>query len=368
MIINRYIIRTIHLGTFTALLALVALGLIFEFIGELDDLGEGAYDLQQVIKFVALSFPGKVIEFMPLAVLLGSMLGLGALASNSEIVAMQASGLSLRKLVSPVIQASLILAVLNFLLADWVVPDSETYARSVKNLAQEKTSALLVREGLWTKDESRVLHIGQLLPNGIARDIEIFELDSRGGLFSALKAERAIPLAQGWELHQVQKSIINAEQVETQGYDKLVYKGNLSPQLLEVLMIEPRQMSSGDLRAYLNFLEENRLDDRVERLIFWQKLLAPFTIVIMCLLAFPFVLGSQRQGNTGQRLLIGILLGLAFVVVDRLVVQLGTQFQFNALAIALIPNLAFLGIAVYMLIKKQSHGPAGSLFFSPLKA
>ena len=238
MIINRYIIRTIHLGTFTALLALVGLGLIFEFIGELDDLGEGAYDLQQVIKFVALSFPGKVIEFMPLAVLLGSMLGLGALASNSEIVAMQASGLSLRKLVSPVIQAALILAVLNFLLADWVVPDSETYARSVKNLAQEKTSALIVREGLWTKDESRVLH-------------------------------------------QVQKSIINAEQVETQGYDKLVYKGNLSPQLLEVLMIEPRQMSSGDLRAYLNFLEENRLDDRVERLIFWQKLLAPFTIVIM---------------------------------------------------------------------------------------
>jgi len=80
------------------------------------------------------------------------------------------------------------------------------------------------------------------------------------------------------------------------------------------------------------------------------------------------VLGSQRQGNTGQRLLIGILLGLAFVVVDRLVVQLGTQFQFNALAIALIPNLAFLGIAVYMLMKKQSHGPGGSLLFSPLKA
>jgi len=211
------------------------------------------------------------------------------------------------------------------------------------------------------------LHIGQLMPNGIARDVDIFELDSKGEVFSTLKAERAIPLQQGLELHQVQKSIISDKKIESLNYDRLVYEGNLSPELLEVLMIEPRQMSSGDLRAYLNFLEENRLDDRDERLIFWQKLLAPLSIVVMCLLAFPFVLGSQRQGTTGQRLLIGILLGLAFAVVDKLVIQLGTQFEVNTLVIALTPNLAFLAIAIYMLLKKQSHGPGGSLFFSPIK-
>lgn len=84
----------------------------------------------------------------------------------------------------------------------------------------------------------------------------------------------------------------------------------------------------------------------------------------MCLLAFPFMLGTQRQGNTGQRLLIGILLGLAFVVVDQLVFQLGTQFKVNALIVAMIPNLTFLGIAIYMLAKKWSHGLGGGLFFS----
>ena len=363
MIISRYIIRTIHLGTFTALLALVGLGLIFLFVGQLDDLGEGQYDILQITKFVVLSVPRKVVEFMPLAVLLGSILGLGALASNSEIVAMQASGVSLAKLVSPVIQAAAIIAVLNFLLADWVVPDSETYARSVKNLAQEETSALIVREGLWTKDESRILHIGQLLPNGVARDIEIYELDKQGKLHSVLKAERAIPLEQGWELQQVNKSVISDQKMETVSYDQILYEGNLSLQLLEVLMIEPRQMSTRDLRAYLNFLEESKLDDAVERLIFWQKLFAPLSIIVMCLLAFPFVLGSQRQGSSGQRLLTGILLGLAFVVVDRLVIQLGTQFEINALVIALLPIMTFLGLALYLLARKQSQGPGGELFF-----
>jgi lipopolysaccharide export system permease protein len=88
----------------------------------------------------------------------------------------------------------------------------------------------------------------------------------------------------------------------------------------------------------------------------------------MCLLAFPFVLGSQRQGSSGQRLLIGILLGLAFVVVERLVIQLGTQFDSNALLIALLPNLTFLGIAIYVLVKKQSIGPGRELFFSRAQA
>ncbi len=364
MIINRYIIRTIHLGTFIALLALVGLALFFVFVGQLDDLGEGNYDLLQIIIFVALSLPGKVVEFMPLAVLIGSMLSLGAMASNSEIIAMQASGVSLAKLISPVLQAAVILALLNFLLADWVVPDSETYARNLKNFAQEKTTALLVREGLWIKDESRVLHIGKLLPNGIARDIEIFQLDSQGKLLSVLKGERATPLEQGWELRQVAESIISGDKVETNTYDRLIYDGNLSLQLLEVLMIEPRQMSSNDLHAYLNFLDENKMDASVERVIFWQKLFAPLTILVMCLLAFPFVLGTQRQGNTGQRLLIGILLGLAFVVVDRLVIQLGTQLEINALIVAILPNLTFLGIAIYMLAKKRSHGFSGGLFFN----
>lgn len=368
MIINRYIIRTIHLGTFTALLALVGLSLIFLFVGQLDDLGKGQYDILQITKFVVLSLPGKAVELMPLAALLGSILSLGALASNSEIIAMQASGVSLAKLINPVIQAAVILAVLNFLIADWVVPDSETYARSVKNLALEKTSALLVREGFWTKDESSVLHIGQLLPNGIARDIEIFELDKQGKVLSALKAERAIPLTEGWELHQVEKSFVNDNKMATESYDQMVYEGKLSLRLLEVLMIEPRQMSINDLRAYLNFLDENKLDGRVERLIFWQKLFAPLTIIVMCLLAFPFVLGSQRQGSSGQRLLIGILLGLAFVVVERLVIQLGTQFDSNALLIALLPNLTFLGIAIYVLVKKQSIGPGRELFFSRAQA
>ena len=359
MIINRYLMRAIHLGSFTVLLALVALGLLFVFIGELKDLGEGDYDLLAIAKFVGLSLPGKLVQFMPIAVLLGSILSLGSLASNSEIVAMQASGASLARLITAVLQAAVIMALLSFMLSEWVVPVSETTARSVKYQARDRTTALMVKEGLWIKDEFRVLHIDELLPGGIARNVEIFKLDPQGKLESITRVGRAIPIEQGWELQQVEQSLIGDNSVETSSLDRQIYNGSLSPELLQVLMIEPQQMSSGDLYAYLEFLEENKLNAKAEQLLFWQKLFSPLAVVVMCLLAFPFVLGVQRQGNTGQRLLIGVLLGLTFVVVNRLVTQVAVQAGVNAILVALLPILIFLSIAIFLLVRRQTRGLNG---------
>lgn len=356
MIVNRYIQRSIHLGTLAALLLLVSLSLFFLLVRELDELGQGNYGALKMLQYIALSIPGKIVEFMPLAVLLGSILSLGALAGNSEIIAMQASGISLWRMLAAVLQAAALLALVNFLLADLVVPDSETGAAKLRNLSQETTNALQSSEGLWIKDGSRVVHVEALLPNGFARDIEIYQLDQQGKLVSTLHAAHAIPVAEGWELQQVRQSIITPQNVTTRQFDRLAYEGSLSRELLQVLMIEPRKMSTMNLNAYLKFLEENRLDSQRERLIFWKKILAPLTIVIMCLLAFPFILGSQRQASGGQRLLTGILLGLAFVVLDRLLTQLGTQLGIMPLLVALLPNLLFLSLTIYLLIKKQSHG------------
>ena len=359
MIVNRYIQRSIFLGTLAALLVLVSLSMFFLFVRELDDLGDGNYGLLQILVYLALSTPAKLVEFMPLAVLLGSMLSLGALASNSEIIAMQASGISMPRLLGAILQAGVVLAVCSFLLADWVVPDSETSARQYRNEARDQNTALQSRKGMWIKDETRVVHIADLLPNGYARNVEIYQLDEGGSLVATLQAELAVPGEDGWELQRVRRSVFDDSMSKSSFHERLDYEGNLSPDLLQVLMIEPRQMSSMDLAAYLEFLDENHLDANVERLVFWQKLASPVTVVVMCLLAFPFVLGSQRHSSSGQRLLYGILLGLAFVVLNRLLTQIGSQFEINAPAIALLPSLLFLCLALWLLFRKQSHAVGG---------
>ena len=353
-IINRYIRRNIYLGTFLALLVMVSLSLFFQLVRELDDIGKGNYDFVLALEYVALRATGEVVELMPLAVLLGSIISLGMLAGNSEFIAMQASGVSLRRILVAVVQAALVLGVLNFLLADWIVPDTETSARSLRSQAKQNTTALQSGRGIWLKDDSRVVHIGVLLPNGYAREIEIFELGSEGRLELSLRAESAVPIEKGWQLLGVEQTRIDGESASTMTLERMWYQGSLSPEVLRVMMIEPRHMSSSDLRAYSNFIEENKLDAQAERLVLWQKYLAPITIITMCLLTVPFILGAQRQSNTGQRLMIGILIGLAYVVVDRLSSQLGVHIAINPVLIAVMPNLIFLALAVYLLFRKQS--------------
>ena len=356
MIVNRYLQRNIHLGTLGALVVLVSLSLLFLFVRELDDIGQGSYGAGQAALYLVLSVPGKVVEFMPLAVLIGSMLSLGALAGNSEIIAMQASGITLRRIAAAVLQAAAVLALISFLLGDWVVPASESGARAVKARADDRAASLRPGESLWIKDDRRVVHVAQLLPNGYARGVEIYLLDERGRLLSVTRAEHALPRADGWELREVSRSRFDAERVTTEQFERADYRGRMTQELLEVLLYEPRWMSTGALSAYLEFLENNGLDAHVERLILWQKRLQPLTIVIMCLLALPFVLGAQRQAGVGHRLLLGILLGLAFVVVERVLVQVGNQLALDGLIVALLPNLVFLTLTAYLFLRRQSHG------------
>jgi lipopolysaccharide export system permease protein len=362
VIINRYIQRNIFLGTAAALLLLVGLGLFFIFVGELDRLREGEYGLQQVVLYVALSAPGKIVEFLPLSTLLGSMLSLGALASNSELVAMQASGITIWRMLAALLQAALVIALVGFLLADWVVPDADIIARKIRSGDNHQSTALDLNRSLWLKDETRIVHVKELLPNGYANGIEIYQLDEDGHLLSMIRAGSAQPLRRGWELHQVEQTTVDDKKSRVDRFERLVYPGNLSHELLQVLLENPWQMSSRNLLAYLNFLDENQLDSRVEKLIFWQKVFTPFTVVIMCLLAFPFALGSQRQSHAGTRLLIGILLGLSFVAINRVLTQLGTQLGIDAMLAALSPNLLFLAFAFFLIFRRQSRSVGLRLF------
>ena len=357
MIINRYIFRHMALGIFMMLGILVSLGVFFTFIGQLDDIGRGNYSLLHVVEFAALQAPEKIVEYMPISILLGTILSLGSLASNSEIIAMQAAGYSVTQLLRAVFQAALFMALISFILADWVVPTSESSAREIRSSAINATQAIGGKKGLWIKDENRILHIKLLLPNGIARSIEIYQLDQHGRLVSITRAESAIPFNDQWRLNKVRQTMIGEQTIEVRNLDEMIYPGNISNALLDALIIVPRYMSILDLYAYLQFLRENNLDDSVESLTFWQKVFAPITVLVMCILAVPFILGSQRQGSAGVRIITGILLGLSYVAADKLMVQLGIQASVHPALNAIAPTLLFFLLAVFLLVRKQSHWP-----------
>ena len=102
-LLARYIGRTVFLNTLLVLLVLVSISSLFSFIGELDDVGKGDYTVKTALIYILLGMPGIAYELFPSSVLLGSLLGLGAMASHSELTVMRSAGISIGQLQGPLL-------------------------------------------------------------------------------------------------------------------------------------------------------------------------------------------------------------------------------------------------------------------------
>lgn len=352
MIFTRYLAGQIYKGTALVLLILVSLSLFFTFVQKVDTVGTGNFGIWEFAQYLIFKIPLMIVDFMPLATLLGSILSMGNMASSSELIAIQSSGLSLKKFIISVIQISLILAIVSFIIADFVVPKSETYSKNIRESSMSLQASMLNKKGVWIKDEGNVLYVGQLFPDGNAKDIDIYQLDSNAGLQVTTTAAKAIMQSEGWVLHQVKQSIISKDGISVEQKDTMVYQGQLSKKLLESLVVSAQLMPTVDLHRYIGFLDDNSLSSNAVKLTFWQKIYSPLTIIVMCLLAIPFVMGSQRDSNTGQRVIIGIVLGLVFFILNRLLIQLGEQFQLYPALNALMPSAVFTLLTAFLIRRK----------------
>ncbi len=352
MIFSRYLAVNIFKGTAMVLMILVSLSLFFIMIQQIDHLGQGNFGPWQFTQFLLLSAPAKLVDFMPLAALLGSMLSLGNLASNSELIAFQSSGIPVRRFILAVSQAAFILALIAYVISDFVVPYSETTAKEIKTSGISSRVSMQSRKGLWIKDRNNIIFIQQLFPDGNAKVIEIYHLDDQNKLQSTTFARKAFIKDQSWMLQQVKKTILTESKISVIHKKQMLYEGNLSEKLLQSLVVKPRQMSSLDLYTYVSFLDENKLNSAAESLSFWKKVYFPLTVMVMSILAIPFVLGSQRNSNAGQRIITGILLGLVYVVLDKVLIQLGEQLKVVAFVNALIPTLLFILFTAFLIYRK----------------
>src|SRR5690606_40562962 len=97
--------------------------------------------------------PRRIYDYLPLAAFMGSLVGLGALANNSELVVMRAAGISTGRIVWAAMKPALVVVVIGLALGEYVVPHTERIAQTEKSLAKGTGEALSSREGFWHREE-----------------------------------------------------------------------------------------------------------------------------------------------------------------------------------------------------------------------
>jgi lipopolysaccharide export system permease protein len=335
----------------TVLVALLGIFTFFALIDELDAVGRGSYGIVQAFVYVFLSAPSLTYELFPMAALIGSLLGLGAMMRNGEITVIRCAGVSKLKVVVSVMKAGALFVTLAVLVGELLAPPAEAYARQYRSMAINDRIALRTQNGFWARDANSYINIREILPGNQIKDIFIYEFDSESELRTSTHAKQASYIEGQWVLEGISQTILSESGVEKLLVDRAAWDSLLRPDLIAMVAIQPDTLSVRTLVKYIRFLHNNgQTAERYEHAL-WVKLTYPFASAVMVFLAIPMVLRADRSTTIGQRVLIGGLIGLGFHLINQASGHLGIVYDIPPALSAGGPALVMSVVGIVLLIR-----------------
>ncbi|HVY07261.1 MAG TPA: LPS export ABC transporter permease LptG [Burkholderiales bacterium] len=349
--IRRYVAVQVFWATALVFAALLLLFAFFDFIQELGDLSRVGYRLSLAALYVLLSLPGRAYEILPVAALIGTLFALAQMVANSEYTVMRVSGVSTRSMAFALVQIGVALSILTFLIGEFVAPASEQAAQKLRLKATSSTVvAQAFRSGLWVKDDTNFVNVERIMPETVIHEVKIYEFDSDYRLRAISHAKSGEYQRENlWRLKDVVQTRFEENRTTVNRIPEAYWRSVLNPSILNVLMVIPEQMSLMELISYIEHLSENRQETSRYEIVLWQKIIYPFAVLVMMVLALPFAYFQIREGGVSGKIFTGIMLGLGFHLANRLFGHLGLLNAWQPLFTASFPTLAFLATAVFMM-------------------
>jgi lipopolysaccharide export system permease protein len=348
-LLSNYLMRTILVSTLLVLIVLLALAGLFEFIGQLENV-EGGFGIPQALLYAALRLPQLTFEMLPIATLIGALLGLGALANNSELVVMRTAGLSIPRLAAMVGISGVVLMVVTALIGEYIGPPLDYFARNMRNEARfEKENGNLGNEA-WVKDGPVMLNLERVNSEFEFGSIYMFRFNADRTLQSIARAENSgIDDADKWVLDNYRETRFAGDGVQVVESSREVESFDVNSELLGITLVKPVSLSARGLLSYIRYLKKNDMAAERYETELWSRVATTITVVIMPVLALAFVFGSLRSAGSGSRLMIGVLVGLGYFLASETLANSGQVFNLNPALVTWMPTLALLMITVFAL-------------------
>lgn len=348
---DRYVARAVLKSLLAAWAILLSFDLVGAVLGELDDIGQGAYTLGHMVLAVLFSVPRRLYDLYPSAAVLGSILGLGALAAGSELTALRAAGVSRLRIC---MGAALTLAVLTAAMVvtgETLGPMGEARAASVS--AAKSGEAIVSRfSGLWARDGDVFVNVRTGASRGFGRegmvelaDVRLYTFEDDGRLSSFARARSAELRVDGSLLRDVHRTRFGEREATVERVAVEDWDTALNADALASSMVRPRYLSTAQLHDTIQYMRANSLDSRHFESFFWAHWFYPINVIALCLAAMPFAFGQLRSGGFGKRLFLGIVFGLGFMLAQMMLNGLAQVYGVPMWLTNMLPPLALSGIA-----------------------
>ncbi len=346
--IKSYIGRSVAAAIAIVLLIIVALDGIAEFVDQLNRL-QAQYTLVEALIYTAFTLPSTLYSYLPLACLVGCLLGLGALASSNELVIVRAAGVTMTQIIWAVMRPVLLYILVGLSLGEFVTPMTDQYAESRKAMALGHRSAMLGQRGIWNREGDQFMHFSAVMPGGKLYGITRFEFDENAQLVSTTYAESASFQDGVWREENVVSSTLTDDRIEPAQFAARVWQAEISPALLDILALPPANLAMQRLYTYARYLERQGQEANDYRLAFWQKALQPLATASLVMIAISFIFGPLREVTAGFRVFSGVIVGIGFQTTQELLGPSSLIYGFPPVIAVLLPIMLSALVGIYLL-------------------
>jgi LPS export ABC transporter permease LptG/LPS export ABC transporter permease LptF len=335
-ILDEYILRE-----FVAMFALVLAGfvllmIVFTFFDLVGDILRNHIALSVVGEYLVNLTPSMLYNIAPLAVLIAALVTFSVMNRNSEIVAIKATGISLYRLIVPIVTMAAVLAVTLFLFDQYYLPQANRRQEALRNeIKGRPTQTYLHPEQKWMfgpkplpGEPGRIFYYEFFDPdrNEFA-NLSVFEFDpATFQLTRRIFSKRVV-----WSRDSAGWVFENGWVRDVQGANVTDYRTFLetsfpgihaTPDYFKKEALQSQEMNFGQLDHYIRELQQSGFDTKRLSVALWHKLSYPLIAVVMAVLAIPFALSMGRRGSiTGVA--VAIAVSLAYMVIDNLFGAMG---------------------------------------------
>ncbi|MFZ2021633.1 MAG: LPS export ABC transporter permease LptG [Terracidiphilus sp.] len=362
-ILDEYIVREFLTMFFLVLAGFLLLMVVFTFFDLVGDILRNHIHLSIVGDYLLNLAPSLLYQIAPLAVLIAALVEFGVLNRNSEIIAIKATGISLYRLVVPIVSIAACLAVCLFLFDQYYLPRANRRQEALRNVIKGRPpQTYLHPEQTWIFGQSRAGEPDRIFyyqffdPNAQRfANLSVFEVDPvTFSLTRRIFAARAV-----WDADSGSWRFENGWVRDIDGGTVTQYRDFLKTSFTEIHEppsyfqkedLESQEMNFGQLDHYIRDLRQSGFDTMRLRVALWDKLSYPLIAVAMAVLAIPFALSMGRRGSfTGVAVAIGV--ALAFWVVRGLFEAMGNVNYLPPVMAAWSADVLFGLVGGYLLLR-----------------
>ena len=349
--IDNYILKKFLLTYILIQLLFVPIAIVVNLADNIDKLLAKQVPLAEIIDHYynfSIYFSSSLL---PLFLFLAITWFTSKLSSNSEIIAMYSSGVSLKRILRPYMIGSLIIAIFSLLTGMFVVPESTKKYNDFSYKYLKGNRKATDNKNIFRKiNENEYIYLTQFnQKNNVGTNFTLENFsDEKLNFKISSTSIRYIPDLKKYRLNNYSKRIITDSIDIIQNKRTLDTLFSFSVDDLTPLNYVAESLNYNQLVDFIN-IERNRGSTNIERymVVKYKKWSIPFSIFILTLIGFS-VSAEKRRGGTGVNLAFGICVAMIYVFFDKIFGVLAQQSDLSPIIAVWLPNILFGILAVYL--------------------